>query len=324
MRANSALRSCVCVLLLPGLCLSPESCGGAVEEHSLPRTSCRSSAMPRTKNVPQRNEGAAAREVQRATATLAAAPAPAPAPAPHPNAPPLGAGGSGPSGVAIKQEEEEEEEEEEEASRRDGAAPDPARVPASGPRATLATAPAPHHDAPAAGGGGVSGVTLIKEEEAEETLAQQRDRLALALAHGPVRVDSHIKVEDSTSGDDTDGDGVDGEAVRYRAGRGAAGRKDWAWKGGWCCTRGRCTSRTTGEHRAGAPLRTGRPEQRGGEAMSQPPTKCLTPLHRSGTVEARKSDSPGVTACTSSPEGTLGRTPRGSNGARDCPYLANV
>ena len=45
------------------------------------------------------------------------------------------------------------------------------------------------------------------EEGAEETLAQQRDRLALALAHGPVRVDSHIKVEDSKSGEDTDGDG---------------------------------------------------------------------------------------------------------------------
>jgi hypothetical protein len=50
------------------------------------------------------------------------------------------------------------------------------------------------------------GATLVKEE-AQETLGQQRDRLALALARGPVRVDSHIKVEDSTSGEDTDGDG---------------------------------------------------------------------------------------------------------------------
>jgi len=45
------------------------------------------------------------------------------------------------------------------------------------------------------------------KEEAEETLGQLRARQALALAHGPVRVDCHIKVEDCTSGEDTDGDG---------------------------------------------------------------------------------------------------------------------
>jgi len=183
--------------------------GGAFLPHEHPAVSRNKlpvvRKMPRTKNVPQRNEGAAAREQQRAAAFLAAAPAPSPAP--HPNAPPLGAGASGPSGVTLKLEEEEEE-----GPRRDRAAPESARVPASGPRAALvaasAPAPAPDHDVPAAGGAGGSGVTLVKEEEEEEeTLGQQRDRLALALAHGPVRVDSHIKVEDSTSGEDLDGDG---------------------------------------------------------------------------------------------------------------------
>jgi hypothetical protein len=57
------------------------------------------------------------------------------------------------------------------------------------------------------GGAGADASGVKMEEGAEETLAQQRDRLALALAHGPVRVDSHIKVEDSKSGEDTDGDG---------------------------------------------------------------------------------------------------------------------
>ena len=165
--------------------------------------------MPRTTNDPRQSEGGAAREQQRA----APAAAPAPAHGTHPNAHPLGAGASGPSWVTLKLEEEEEEEEEE-GPQRDRAAPGPARVPAAGPRAALATAPAsaPHHDAPAAGVAGTSGVTQVKEElEAEETLAQQRDRLALALAHGPVRVDCHIKVEDSTSGNDTDWDGEGGK-----------------------------------------------------------------------------------------------------------------
>jgi len=102
---------------------------------------------------------------------------------------------------------------EEEKEGREGASPAPARVPAYGPRFVLAAAttpaPSPRHDSAAAAGGGAgSGVNLVKEEEAEEeTSAQQRDRLALAWAHGPVRVDSHIKVEDSTSGEDTNGDG---------------------------------------------------------------------------------------------------------------------
>jgi len=138
--------------------------------------------MPRTKNVPLRSEGAAVPEQQRASAASAAAPAPAP----HPNAPaPLGAGASAPSGVTIKLEKAEEEEEEE-GQRRDGAAPGPTRVPASGLRAALA-APAPHHDAPPGGAGaGACGVTsgVKMEEGAEETLGQQQDRLALALAHG--------------------------------------------------------------------------------------------------------------------------------------------
>ena len=95
-------------------------------------------------------------------------------------------------------------------------APGPALVPASRQRTALAVAPAPapHHDVPAAGGAGASGVTLLKEEvEEEETLGQQRDRLALVLTHGPVRVDCQIKVEDSTSGEHTDGDGEGEEEV---------------------------------------------------------------------------------------------------------------
>jgi hypothetical protein len=108
-----------------------------------------------------------------------------------------------PSWVNLKPEEEEGE------LRRDGAAPGSARVPASEPRTALAALPAPalHHDAPAAGGAGSSEVTLVKVEEAEETLGRQRGRRTLGIAHGPVRVDAHIKVEDSASGEDTDEDG---------------------------------------------------------------------------------------------------------------------
>ena len=165
--------------------------------------------MPRTKNVPRRSEGFIAGENQRAAAALAAALGPAPAPHHHA----LQVGGAGASGVTVKEEVEEEEEETPEGHLQGmGAlAPGFARVLASGPRAAFADtpAPAPHHaDAPP-WGTGASGVTsgVKMEEGAEETLAQQRDRLALALARGPVRVDSHIKVEDSTSGEDTDGDG---------------------------------------------------------------------------------------------------------------------
>ena len=188
--------------------------------------------MPRTKNIPQRNDGAGTREQQRTGAALAVAPAPAPAP--HPNAPDsVRAGASGPSGVTLKLEEEQakEEEVEEWGARRDGAAPGPARVPASGSRAAPAAAPAPvpDHDAPAAEGARVSGVTLVKEEESEETLGQQRDRLALALAHGPVRVDSHIKGEAragrtrTRTGRRRAGRERAGRGTRERAGRGATG-----------------------------------------------------------------------------------------------------
>ena len=76
--------------------------------------------MPRTMNVPRRNEG---------IATLAAAPAPAPAPAPHPNNGPSGAAGETP----IKQEEEEETL----GQLRDRLGPGLARVPAPGPRAAF-------------------------------------------------------------------------------------------------------------------------------------------------------------------------------------------
>jgi len=214
--------------------------------------------MPRTKNVPQRNEGAAAREQQRATVALAAAPAPAPAR--QPNVPPLGAGASGPSRVNLKQEQEEEEkeeeeeqeEEEEEGPRRDGAAPGPARVSASGPPAALAAAPAPapNPDVPAAGWAGGSGVTLVKEEEAEESLGQQRDRLALALAHGPVRVDSHIKVEDSTSGEDTDGDAEGEEEV------GPGGEEGLCGEGGLVLLAGAAHVPRDDGGRGGAPRRS--------------------------------------------------------------------
>ena len=176
----------------------------AVSRHKLPVVR----KMPHTKNVPKLNEGAAAREQQRAAAAVAAAPAPAPVP--HHDAPALEVGrDSLPSGVSLKLEEEgeaEEGEEGEEGPRRDGTALGPAQVSVFGPHAALNTvaSPGPDHDAPDAGGTGGSAGTLVKEEE--ETLGQLRDRQALALAHGPVRVDAHIKVEDNTSGDDKGGD----------------------------------------------------------------------------------------------------------------------
>ena len=162
--------------------------------------------MPRTKSVPRRCEGGAAREPRRAAAAALDA---APAPASDPNVPPPGPMASGPSEVTLKLEEVE-------GPRRDGAAPGPAQLLAAGPRAAVASAPAPapHHDAPAAEGAGASGATLVKEEEAEEeeeeeTLGQQRDRLALARVHGPVRVDAHIKVEDTDEEDaDVYGEGA--------------------------------------------------------------------------------------------------------------------
>jgi len=130
-------------------------------------------------------------------------------------------------------------EEQGEGEGRDGAAPGPVRVPAPpGPRAALTAAPAmqlpalvpapaPNHVAPPVGpGAGASGVTLVRKEvEEAETLGQQRDRLALALAHGPVRVDAHIKVVDSTSGEDTDGNGlrVEEEEEEATGGKGGDG-----------------------------------------------------------------------------------------------------
>ena len=168
--------------------------------------------MPRTENVPRWSEGFSAGEQQRA----AAAPTAAPAPATHHHA--LQVGGAGAYGVTVKEEEEVDEEEETlEGQRHDRLAPAPefAREPASGLLADVAAAPAPapnHHAPPGGAGPGASGVTswIKMEEGAEETLAQQRDRLALALARGPVRVDSHVKVED-TDGEETDRDG-EGEA----------------------------------------------------------------------------------------------------------------
>ena len=170
--------------------------------------------MPRTKDIPRRCEGddLAVREQQRAAAALAAVPAPAP----HRDA--LQAGGVGASEVTVKEEEVEEEEEEEEKTpeepRRDrlGLALGPAGMLASGPRATLVSAPVPAHQdhAPPTAGAGASGVTLVVKEETEqeETLAQLRDRLRLCArvpAPGPLAALVLIKVEDSTSGEDTDG-----------------------------------------------------------------------------------------------------------------------
>jgi len=45
------------------------------------------------------------------------------------------------------------------------------------------------------------------------------------MAHGPVRVDSHIKVEDSTSGEHTDGD-EEGEAEVGLGGKGGDGEEE--------------------------------------------------------------------------------------------------
>jgi len=272
----------------------------AVNHHKLPVVR----KMPRTKSVPQRNEGEAAREQQRAAAALAAAPAPTPAP--HLNAPLLEAGGgSWPSGVTLKLEEEEAKEGEE-APRRDGAAPGAALVSASGPRATLAAAPSPvphHDDVPAAvGAGSSSGVTLVKEEDAEETLGQQRDRLALALAHGPVRVDSHIKVEDSTSGEDTDrdgeGEGEEGPGGEWGDGEGEEGL---GGEGGLVLLTGAAHVPEEDEGRGGAPRRStpaGRAARakrgRGDVAAGDDVRDAPAPKRKSGGAQAGKSGRHGV------------------------------
>ena len=113
--------------------------------------------MPRTKNVPRRCEGddPAVRDQQRGAAARAAAPAPAP------RLDALQARGAGAFGVTVKEEEEVEEKEEEEEDTTDRLGP--ARIPASGPRAALAAAPAPapDHGAPAARGVGAFGVDAV-------------------------------------------------------------------------------------------------------------------------------------------------------------------
>ena len=197
--------------------------------------------MPRTKDIPRRCEGddLAVREQQRAAAALAAVPAPAP----HRDA--LQAGGVGASEVTVKEEEVEEEEEEEEKTpeepRRDrlGLALGPAGMLASGPRATLVSAPVPAHQdhAPPTAGAGASGVTLVVKEETEqeETLAQLRDRLRLCArvpAPGPLAALVLIKVEDSTSGEDSDGDGEGGEEVTAGDGGDGEGEQRPGGEGG--------------------------------------------------------------------------------------------
>ena len=148
--------------------------------------------MLRTGNLPRQSEGGAAQAQPRFADPRAAGPAPAPgAAAPHHSVFPVGAAGdSRPAGVTIKVEqgeegEEGEEEGEEGAQQREGVSPGPTRVPASGPRAALAAAPAiaPHHDL-AAGGARASGVTpratLVNEEEAEEEARSKAEAAAAA------------------------------------------------------------------------------------------------------------------------------------------------
>jgi len=72
----------------------------------------------------------------------------------------------------------------------------------------------------------------VHMEERAETLAQLRDRLAMAATHGPVWVDCHIKVEDSTSGEDTDvegnGEGEEGPGGGAVGEEGTSGEVDQA------------------------------------------------------------------------------------------------
>jgi len=229
---------------------------------------------------------------------------------PSPQPPPLGAGASGPSGVTLKLEEEEEEEEQEEEEQeeveerpqRDEAAPGPARMPASRPRAahSAAPAPAPHHEVPAAWGAGVSGVTLVKEEEEAETLGQQRDRLALALTHGPVRVDSHIKVEDSTSGEDTDGDRVgEEEATGGMGGDGEEEEGPGGGEGGLVLLAGEAHVPGRDGDRGGAPCRSTPAERaakrgRGAVAAGDDIPDAPAPKRQNGGAKAGKSGRHGV------------------------------
>ena len=248
--------------------------------------------MPRTEIVPRRSEGGAVPEQQRA----AAASAVAPARASHPNAPaPLGAGASGPSGVTIKLEKAEEEE----GSRRDGTAPGPAQVAAFGPHAALNAVPSPgtDHDAPAAGRTGGSAGTLVKEEEEEETLGQLRDRQALALAHGPVRVDSHIKVEDSMSGDDTGGD-REGPEEEGPGGEGGEGPGE---EGGLVLLAGAAHVPGDAGERGGAPRRSTPADRaarakrgRGDVATGDDVPDAPAPKRQTGGAQAGKSGRHGV------------------------------
>ena len=164
---------------------------------------------------------------------------------------------------------------------------------------------APHHDAPAEGGaggsGGGSGATLrVKEEEAEETMAQQRDRLAMALAHGPVRVDSHIKVEDSTSGEDTDREEEDGLAGE--GGDGDEGEQRPAGEGGLLLLAGAAQipddeggapRRSTPADRA-ARAKRGRGDAAAGDVVPDAPA----PKRQSGGAQVGESGRHGVTELT--------------------------
>jgi hypothetical protein len=141
----------------------------------------------------------------------------------------------------------------------------------------------------------------VKGEEAEETLGQQRDRLALALAHGPVRVDSHIKVED-TDEEDTGGR-QDGELEVGPGGAGGDGEDEEGLGGegglvllagaahlhGYAGGRGGAPRRSTPTDRAGRAKRA-----RGDGAVGDDVRDAPAPERRIGGAQAAKSGRHGV------------------------------
>ena len=99
------------------------------------------------------------------------------------------------------------------------------------------------------GGAGGSGVTQVQEGAQVDTLGQQRDRLALALAHGPVRLDAHNTAE-RTFGEDTDGNNEREEEVRQAEG-GGNGRGGGAGAAGMGGDDGGTRESTSPEHPCG-------------------------------------------------------------------------
>jgi hypothetical protein len=205
-------------------------------------------------------------------------------------------------------EEVEDEEEEEVVETPEGQQRD-LRALAPGPSAALAAASAPVNgrDAPAAGGAGGSGVvTRVKEEgEEEETLGQLRDRLALALAHGPVPVDSHIKVED-TDEEEEDG-GQDGEVQVGPGGEGGDEEEEGiiGEDGGLVLLAGVANvpgddgGRGGAPHRSNPADRTARAKRgRGDVAAADDVPDAPAPKRQSGGAQTRKSGRHGVIELT--------------------------